>query len=477
MSKPSSVALQSRVTCPHCWHGFAPEEILWISQHPDLLGDPRLGGDHQRRFLPTRFTVEGDAIDAQGFACQSLACPNCHLPVPRALVELQPVFASILGAPASGKSYFLAAMTWQLRRSLAQHFSLALTDADPAANRGLNEYEELLFHNSRQDDLVAIRKTELQGDLYDTVLFGQQTVSYPRPFVFSLSPLPAHPNHGALAQHSQAFCLYDNAGEHFMPGQDTVGSPVTRHLARARMLFFLFDPTQDTRFREACSGKTRDPQMRDGARTMRQESILAEAADRVRRHGGLGQGEQHAARLIVVVTKYDAWSSLMRRGPLEIDQVFKKTHNSTLRAVDRGAVEAVSAEVREVLLAHSPEIVTTAESFAQQVIYVPVSALGRCPELDPKTRMLGRPRDIRPVWVEVPMIYAICRWMKGLVPFFEMRPHAPAGGPSGAAVPSPPCLAPKRFSDALLVRQTRKRFKWRRSRYAPLASRCLTISR
>ena len=115
--------------------------------------------------------------------------------MPRALLELQPLFASILGAPASGKSYFLAAMTWQLRQSLGRYFSIAFGDADPAANRSLNEYEELLFLNSKQDELVAIRKTELQGDLYDTVLFDQQTVSYPRPFIFSLKPLPNHPGY------------------------------------------------------------------------------------------------------------------------------------------------------------------------------------------------------------------------------------------------------------------------------------------
>ena len=207
-AQSTSVALQARVTCPHCWHPFPPEEVLWISQHPDLTGDPRLGGEHQQRFLPTRYTVEGDAIDARGFPCHSLACPNCHLAVPRALLELQPLFASILGAPASGKSYFLAAMTWQLRQSLGRYFSIAFGDADPAANRSLNEYEELLFLNSKQDDLVAIRKTELQGDLYDTVLFDRQTVSYPRPFIFSLRPLPNHPGYSTMARLSRSLCVW-----------------------------------------------------------------------------------------------------------------------------------------------------------------------------------------------------------------------------------------------------------------------------
>ena len=37
------------------------------------------------------------------------------------------------------------------------------------------------FLNPDQDALVAIEKTETQGDLYDTVLYADQAVSYPRP--------------------------------------------------------------------------------------------------------------------------------------------------------------------------------------------------------------------------------------------------------------------------------------------------------
>ena len=83
-----------------------------------MLGDARLGPDQQLRFLPTRFSIEGAAIDPRGFACQGLACPRCHLPVPRALLEMDPLFLSILGAPGSGKSYFLTAMTWALRQTM-----------------------------------------------------------------------------------------------------------------------------------------------------------------------------------------------------------------------------------------------------------------------------------------------------------------------------------------------------------------------
>ena len=61
-----AIRLLTRVTCPHCWESFPPEHVLWISEHVELLGDSMLGPERQQRFLPSRFTVEGDAVDAQG---------------------------------------------------------------------------------------------------------------------------------------------------------------------------------------------------------------------------------------------------------------------------------------------------------------------------------------------------------------------------------------------------------------------------
>lgn len=423
--KPA-LRLQQRVTCPHCWHSFAPYEILWVSQHPDLLGDPRLGQEAQFRFLPTRFTVEGDAIDARGLACQSVACPNCHLTVPRALLEMEPLFFSILGAPASGKSYFLASMTWQLRKSLPKYFSLSFGEADPAANLTLNGYEELLFLNSDPESLVALPKTDLQGDhLYDSVLYGEQLVIYPRPYMFGLRPLDGHPNIASMERLSRGLCLYDNAGEHFMPGADKVGSPVTRHLPLSRALFFLFDPTQDPDFRRACGNQSQDPQMAERARTYRQELILLEAADRVRRHSGLAQSARHSRPLIVIVTKYDAWRSLLgpERQQLDTKQVLRQGANG-LCAIHLDEVEDVSREVRAVLMKYRREFVSAAEGFCQEVIYIPVSALGGPPTVDATTGQLCvRPGSIQPIWAEVPFIYALARWMQGLVPYVRRAHH------------------------------------------------------
>src|SRR5947208_3034823 len=90
----SALDLLRRTTCPHCWQAFAPEDILWVSAHADLRGDPRLGPDLPQRFLPTRFTPDGAALDARGLVCTGLACSHCHLGLPRPLLEMEPFFVS-----------------------------------------------------------------------------------------------------------------------------------------------------------------------------------------------------------------------------------------------------------------------------------------------------------------------------------------------------------------------------------------------
>jgi hypothetical protein len=159
--------------------------------------------------------------------------------------------------------------------------------------------------------------------------------------------------------------------------------------------------------------------MADRARSYRQELVLLEAADRVRRHSGLAQSARHSRPLIVIVTKYDAWSSLLLPDGqrLETRQVLRKGANG-LCAVHLDEIEEMSNQVRSVLMKYRREFVAAAEGFCQEVVYIPVSALGGPPTVDEKTGQLCvRPGSIQPMWVEVPFIYALARWMQGLVPF------------------------------------------------------------
>src|SRR5262245_1736033 len=415
----ASVDLRAQVTCPHCWQNFPPDEVLWIAAPSDLMGDPMLPSE-PRRFLPTRFTVSGLAIDVKGAVCEHLACPNCHLHLPRAFLEMSPLFVSIFGSPFCGKSNYLAAMTWQLKTTLRTSFRLDFANKNPLQNQFLGDNHTKLFNNPRQDELVLIDKTQQAGELYQPVLMKGQRILLPRPLVFSVSPDKGHPAFDAARLRNplaKVLCLYDNAGEQFLPGGESSSQPC-KHLAVSKVRLFLFDPTQHPKFRLACQDKSKDPQFRQQKYLYSQDQVLAEAASRIRSYSEprLSQHEKIPGQLVVVVSKFDACQQLCRRKKLLETPVIRYTEKGSLLDVD--LLHAVSDEVRFLLSQYAGEVINEAESSFSDVVYIPVTALGRSPEqVDDQSNLFGiRPRDVHSQWTEFPMLFALHKAAPKLVP-------------------------------------------------------------
>jgi hypothetical protein len=151
--------------------------------------------------------------------------------------------------------------------------------------------------------------------------------------------------------------------------------------------------------------------MRPAESHFRQDLVLHEAATRIRKFSGLRHDERHNKPLIVVVTKYDAWSCLLPG--LRDVQSLRVVNNEGLCALEWEKVKLQSNRLRTILWDLAPELVSGAEGFAQEVLYIPVSATGCSPRDD----LTIRPCDIHPCWVEVPMLAALARWAKSLIPY------------------------------------------------------------
>ncbi len=415
---PLAGRLLAEVTCPNCWCKFPPEQLLFISRHSSLVGDDVVGPSAYRRFLPTRFTVSGNALDARGVECQQLACPHCHLEIARPLIEIQPLFISIVGAPASGKSYFLASMTWMMRNH-GPKVGLGYADGNPMANHELQSYEETLFLAANPDQPVEIRKTEMQGaELYQTIMLDGESQSYPQPFVFTALPTRDNPRYNDPQYPYRSIVLYDNAGEHYLPGADNTITPVTNHLAKCSVIQFLFDPTQDPRFRARCNSN--DPQLQHGIRPgsseslVRQEVILNEVAARVRKNRGLSHTERHNRPLVVILAKADVWIDMIDES---IDAEPFIDDDPALLDVRR--IESMSDKCRKLMKDLCPEIVAAAEGFCSSVIYVPVSALGTSPEKieNEDGWYYGiRPANIKPRWATASMLWSLAHEVPDMIP-------------------------------------------------------------
>ena len=419
LAEPLNQSVSKWIRCPHCWNYFDYREINYISRHIDLLGDNVLGPEAQSRFLPLRFSANGLAIDARGNECHEMACPRCHLKIVDTMVDLPTSFFSIVGSPASGKSYFLTAMIWQARKYLPKYFEYNMTDVDPEFNGVLNGYERTLFLSKEPDRAIALPKTELQGVGYSNqVLLDGVQVDLPRPFIFSLSPMPAHPLYATkrdMLERNVVF--YDNAGEHFEPGRETASNLATLHLIYSDGIIFLYDPLQDMRFRSECSED--DPQVQQ-LESANQVTLFNEMTSRIRQFTGLHPGEKYRQPLVIVIAKFDALKDAFDF-PVEEDAYIRYDEEKMEYYLDIQCIANVSFLLRQKMLDIAPDMVATAEAFSDTVYFVPASAFGCSPEviegagqLPNGKNMLGiRPEMIKPLWIEVPFL--LQAYLHGLI--------------------------------------------------------------
>ena len=394
-SRKPEHSLRRSIVCPNCWREFPPSQVRFISESPGLRGDPVVGPLEQLRFRAMRFDAAGNAIDPQDARCNRMACPTCHLEFPRALLELPQVAISVVGAPGSGKTNLLAAGMWGLSRH-AGEFGLQFVDADPAFNTAIHRNEDLLFATEDPAQDVTLPKTDVGGsDLYRTVRVRGVEETVPKPSFFLV-------RRTGQARHSM-LVLYDNAGEHFMPGpQSAAATASTRHLERSAAIIMVFDPTQDLRFR------SRFAPAHQGAGSTgheRQELVFNEAVARVRRLRGLDPAAPISTPIVVALTKADAWADRA------LGAGWATLGLPSDAAARRAAIDArlrdANSRCLQALAGTSPEFVNTLGALASDVWLVPVSSLGTSPQAVPGGGFRLRARDICPIWPEMPFLLSL----------------------------------------------------------------------
>ncbi len=400
-------------SCPYCWKPFAPGDALNIAVHESLTGDPILGSHLKLRFAAERFNHLGQALDAAGTACPDLACPHCRGRLPPSFFSQPQFILSLVGAPSSGKSYYLSVLLRLLPEDLIRHYSANLQDGDPSGNAQLNEMKNRLFSATTPED-AFISKTDFEGVMYERLHRDGKLVPLPRPFVYHLQGLSNPDNRASLV-------FYDNAGEHFKPGIALDDSPGALHVAASSGLLFLFDPSSSPAFRKLLRRK-RDPQLRTDA-TDEQDTILSELGVRVKKMRALESHEKVDTPLAVLVGKFDLWQSLLPPDSIHLPEG---------RPLTDEEIAQNSAAVRTLLAQLCPTIVANAESISTRITYFPLSSLGHSPKEIPEGPLAGRlapnPKRLQPILATTPVLWILAQQSPS--PLTTPRPSPPVPPPS-----------------------------------------------
>ena len=391
IAAPVLAESSSAVTCPLCWLKFDVGDALSIATHESLRSDPILGPDEMLRFLPTSFNEDGVALDPAGMPAPDIACPHCRKRLPPAYLDLEQRIFSIVGAPSSGKSYYLSVLIHELQNTLYQKFGIVMKDLDPSGNMLLTQMKNRLFSSKNPEDAI-LAKTPLEGSMYERYPRFGKMVALPKPMTYSLS---------AEGRPETSMIFYDNAGEHFEPGLDIEESPGAMHVASSAALFFLFDPASNRGFKQAL-GNYPDPQLSIYGRIDQQDTILAEMEVRIKRILALEASKKISTPLAVIIGKCDMWMHLLK-GKLKNPVADGR--------LDLSAIDDNSALLREFLLSLDSSIPAAADSISENVRYFALSALGHSPCLLESGPCAGKiapiPEKLNPIDVEYPTIWAL----------------------------------------------------------------------
>jgi len=389
-------------TCPICWFKFDRGDVMNIAVHGTLRGDEMLGEDQMQRFYATRFNDRGQALDAMGLAAPDLACPHCRRKLPPGFLDQPHHIFSVVGAPSSGKSYYLSVLVKVLQNTLFQNFQTTFRDADPSENVILTHMKTQLFSAGTPDD-AFLAKTDLEGALYETLPRQGRKVRLPKPFIFRVS-------HPVANESGFSVVFYDNAGEHFEPTSNSADSPGAQHIAVASGIFFLFDPLHNTEFRLKLRS-VKDPQL-NSHRLDQQDVILAETEARIKSLLGLESNQRVATPMAVMVGKYDTWGHLLGSEPLlpaVVDGRVALTH-----------IRSNSRRIRDLLMETCPAIVANAEAISSNVCYFGISPLGCSPveftDREGHVRIGPDPKQISPQHVDDPTLWVLAQVAPDLFP-------------------------------------------------------------
>ncbi|MSR45247.1 MAG: hypothetical protein EXS15_07840 [Phycisphaerales bacterium] len=387
------MTLRKSIICPACWREFPPGMVKFIATSERFQADPIAGPGEPLRFRAMRFDSLGNALDPGDSRCSGIACPHCHSEFPRVLLELPPMPISIVGAPGSGKTNLLASGLWRMAQRAAD-LGCSITDPEPRFNTIVHRNEDMLFSADRVDSDVTLPKTDVGGaELYRTVHINGTSEMAPRPAFFVV---------GIGSEPKSVLVLYDNAGEHFMPGSRIAGSDsATRHLERSVVIIVVFDPLQDRRFRQRFAPHAVGVGM-DGHQ--RQELVFSEAIAKVRRLRSLSPSDPIDIPIIVALTKADVW------GMSALGDSWAKVQGASAKALSSSEVLAqlkcVSDAARAAVSSVASEFTNTVKSQASNSWFVPVSALGTSPEMRDGRYVISA-GSIRPCWSEMPFVLAM----------------------------------------------------------------------
>ena len=182
--------------CPYCWVPISKSDFSHRESDHENVGEP--------------------------------VCPLCQHDLPWNCLNASQHIISIIGSPASGKSYFLPIHLKELRDNLLYNYGCDLQ----RANENTQQIEDMM-------ECVYETKQPLPMTTYESTYHSVDGERHPKPYIYNLRPL--------RNTRDLSLVYYDHTGCAFAPRADTERKEIDYYHASG--LVFMFDPFSSVEFR------------------------------------------------------------------------------------------------------------------------------------------------------------------------------------------------------------------------------------
>lgn len=307
-------------------------------------------------------------------------CPQCHNPLPKTIDESNDMIISVIGARDSGKSNYIGVLIHELKGRVFQKFDFSFGMIKESQDEYRDRFGRYLYpeeyagqkSGSAQAHTVPRTEAHVKGT----------NVSLSPPIVCEL----ARKNGGKIKRYSLSFL--DSAGEDF---EDPVAmSTVMSYIAHSKGIIFLLDPMQiqEVRNQVDASVVSRSGSAQWGE-VISHGDVISNVAMLIRTNMKMRGNKQIDIPVVIAFSKFDALKEIVDSS----SKLWKDSPHVSTGSFDTIDSKQVNDEMVGLLhMWGAQDFVQKVKTEFSNVIYLPCSAFGNCPD---QARNVAPPKSLR----------------------------------------------------------------------------------
>lgn len=292
-------------------------------------------------------------------------CPQCHNPLPKTIDESNDMIISIIGARDSGKSNYIGVLVHDLKCRVFNKFDFSFGMIKESQDEYQERFGRYLYpqeYMGRSSQAHTVPRTEAK-------VVGNNVTLSP-PIVCEL----AQKHSGKIERYSLSFL--DSAGEDFK--DPAAMATVMPYIAHSKGIIFLLDPMQIPEVRSRldedvvkCSSSV------ELGSVIEHEDVISNVAELIRTNRKMRSGKVIDIPVVITFSKFDALRGIVDAS----SKLWKDSTHVGAGAFDPLDIKQVNDEM--VGLLHTwgaASFIEKVKTEFSNVIYLPCSAFGACPD-------------------------------------------------------------------------------------------------